>query len=110
MVQPAQVTDVTPDRAVRLFGPAASAAVAEELRRAGVSLRAGVAATVEDGALVLRPGADGSRARACTPCRACSAPRSRVPADELRLLLAGDDARVEGCVARGRRRRRPLAR
>ena len=66
---------------------------------AGVALRTGVAATVEDGALVLAPGRRADRGRpAATPCRGCSARRSRAcPPTSEGFVLAGDDARVEGC-------------
>jgi sulfide:quinone oxidoreductase len=99
MGQPAQVTVVTPEpEPLALFGPAASAAVAEELRRAGVALRAGVTATVEEGALVLRPGGERIEgARLYSVPRLLGPALAGLPADEEGFVLAGDDARVEGC-------------
>jgi sulfide:quinone oxidoreductase len=99
MGKPAQVTVVTPEpEPLALFGPAASAALTEELRRAGVALRAGVAATVEDGALVLSPGGERIEgARVYSVPRLLGPALAGLPADEEGFMLAGDDARVAGC-------------
>jgi sulfide:quinone oxidoreductase len=94
-----EVTVVTPERTpLSLFGEEASAAVAEELRWAGVSLRTGVVGRVEGGALVLEPGGDRLEGR-----RVFAVPRilgpalEGVPADDEGFIRTADDGRVEGC-------------
>lgn len=61
-VDDAEIVLVTPEEApLALFGPRASAAVAQELTDAGIQLRTGVRATVDPehrGMLVLRPGGE----------------------------------------------------
>ncbi len=93
------VTVVTPERrALSLFGDEASAAVADELRAAGVELRTGVVARRDKDGLVLEPG--GVRVAAQ---RVYAVPRllgpaiDGLPVDEEGFILAGDDARVDGC-------------
>ncbi|HYH90111.1 MAG TPA: FAD-dependent oxidoreductase [Solirubrobacteraceae bacterium] len=93
------VTIVTPERrALSLFGDEASAAVTEELRTAGVELRTGVVARRTKDGLVLEPGGERLDAQ-----RLYAVPRlvgpalEGLPADEEGFIVAGDDARVEGC-------------
>jgi sulfide:quinone oxidoreductase len=93
------VTVVTPERqALSLFGDEASAAVADELRAAGVELKTAVVARRDKDGLVLEPGGEHIPAE-----RVYAVPRllgpaiDGLPADEEGFILAGDDARVEGC-------------
>ena len=94
------VTVVTPERApLSLFGEEASAAVAEELQAAGIELRAGVVGrSAEGGGLVLEPGGEKVDVQ-----RVLAVPRlvgpglEGVPHDDEGFILAGDDARVQGC-------------
>jgi len=93
------VTVVTPERqALSLFGDEASAAVADELRAAGVELRTGVVARPDKAGLLLEPSGEQVAAQ-----RVYAVPRllgpaiDGLPADEEGFILAGDDARVEGC-------------
>ena len=90
---------VTPEHTpLSLFGEEASEAVAEELRWAGVELRTGVVARRGDRGLVLEP--DGTRLevdRVFAVPRILGPALPGVPADEEGFVLAGDDARVEGC-------------
>jgi sulfide:quinone oxidoreductase len=94
-----RVMIVTPERrALSLFGDEASEAVAEELRDAGVELKTGVVARRDQGGIVLDPGGERVEAQ-----RVYAVPRllgpaiDGLPADEEGFVLAGDDARVEGC-------------
>ena len=93
------VTVVTPERrALSLFGDEASEAVAEELRKAGVELKTGAVARREGNALVLEPSGERLDAQ-----RVFAVPRllgpalEGMPADDEGFIVAGDDARVEGC-------------
>ena len=93
------VTVVTPERrALSLFGDEASAAVSEELRRAGVQLRTGFVARRDKDGLVLEPGGERLDAQ-----RLFAVPRlvgpgmEGLPADDEGFIVARDDARVEGC-------------
>jgi len=93
------ITVVTPERApLSLFGEEASTAVAEELRWAGVELRTGAVARKEGAGLVLEPSGDRLEVE-----RVFAVPRlvgpaiAGVPFDDEGFLLAGDDARVQGC-------------
>ena len=93
------VTVVTPERrALSLFGDEASDAVAEELRTAGVELKTGAVARRDGSALVLEPGGERLDVQ-----RVFAVPRllgpalEGLPADDEGFILAGDDARVEGC-------------
>ena len=95
------VTVVTPERApLSLFGEEASAAVAEELQRGGHRAAGGCR----------RPGARAAAGSCWSPaasrstCSGCFAvPRivgpgfEGVPHDDEGFILAGDDARVQGC-------------
>jgi sulfide:quinone oxidoreductase len=73
-----QVTVVTPERtALSLFGDEIGAAVAEELRWAGVELRTGVVARAIAAGCCSSPPASGSRSSVCTRCRGSSARASR---------------------------------
>jgi sulfide:quinone oxidoreductase len=94
-----QVTVVTPERApLSLFGEQASQAVAEELSRAGVQLRAGVVARSDHGGLLLEPTGERLEVQ-----RVYAVPRilgpgiEGVPTDDEGFVVAGDDALVEGC-------------
>jgi sulfide:quinone oxidoreductase len=94
-----QVTVVTPERsALSLFGEEPSAAVAEELRWAGVELRTGVVARRDRSGVVLEPGGERLDVQ-----RLFAVPRilgpglEGVPCDEEGFIEAGDDARVAGC-------------
>ena len=93
------VTVVTPERrALSLFGDEASAAVSEELDAAGVELKTGVAARRDKDGLVLEPGGERLEVQ-----RVFAVPRlvgpaiEGLPGDEEGFILAGDDARVDGC-------------
>jgi sulfide:quinone oxidoreductase len=93
------VTVVTPERrALSLFGDEASAAVNDELSRAGVELKTGVVARRDGKALVLEPGGERIEAQ-----RVFAVPRllgpeiGGLPADEEGFIRAGDDAKVDGC-------------
>lgn len=94
-----EVTVVTPERTpLSLFGEQASAAVADELQRAGVALKTGAVARVERGGLVVEP--DGE---ALDVQRVFAVPRivgpaiDGLPADEEGFVEAGDDGLVAGC-------------
>ena len=93
------VTVVTPERrALSLFGDEASEAVAEELRKAGVELKAGAVARRDGAALVLEP--SGERLdvqRVFAVPRLLGPALDGLPADEEGFIVAGDDARVQGC-------------
>ena len=93
------VTVVTPERrALSLFGDEASAAVTDELEQAGVELKTGVVAVRDRDGLVLQPSGERVDAQ-----RVFAVPRlvgpaiDGLPFDEEGFILAGDDARVEGC-------------
>jgi sulfide:quinone oxidoreductase len=95
-----QVTVVTPERTpLAVFGEQASAAVRDELERAGVGLETGAVGHVEHGELVLEPA--GKRLQVE---RVFAMPRllgpgfAGVPADEDGFIVVGDDGRVEGCA------------
>ena len=106
------VTVVTPERrALSLFGDEASEAVAEELRKAGVELKAGAVARRDGAALVLEPcGERLDVQRVFAVPRLLGPALDGLPADEEGFIVAGDDARVRGLRAHlGGRRRRRLA-
>jgi sulfide:quinone oxidoreductase len=93
------VTVVTPEHApLSLWGDEASEAVTEELHWAGVDVRTGVVARGDGDALVLEPSGDRLQVQ-----RAFAVPRivgpaiDGLPMDEEGFIVAGDDARVEGC-------------
>ena len=93
------ITIVTPERrALSLFGDEASAAVTDELARAGVQLKTGVVGLRDKDGLLLEPGGERVDVQ-----RVYSVPRllgpalEGLPADEEGFILAADDARVEGC-------------
>lgn len=93
-----QVTVVTPERApLSLFGEAVSAAVAEELRRAGVGLVTGAVAVRDGTGLVLEPSGERLDVQ-----RVVAVPRLLGPAieglahDEEGFVLIGEDGRVQG--------------
>ncbi|MET0687188.1 MAG: FAD-dependent oxidoreductase [Solirubrobacteraceae bacterium] len=100
MGRPAEIVVVTPEpEPLALLGPAASAAVAEELGRAGIALRTGVLATVEDGTLVLEPGGERIEgARIYSVPRLLGPAITGLPVDDEGFVLTDDDARVEGCT------------
>jgi sulfide:quinone oxidoreductase len=71
------VTVVTPEHEpLSLFGHAASAAVADELRSAGIELKIGVVPRAERGGLVLAPGSDQLSVQRVFAVRDCSGPPS----------------------------------
>jgi sulfide:quinone oxidoreductase len=93
-----EVTVVTPERGpLSLFGTRASAAVAQELRRAGVGIRSGVVSRTAPGGLALRPGAGW-----LPTDRVIAVPRLVGPAipgvayDDEGFIFTGEDARVAG--------------
>jgi sulfide:quinone oxidoreductase len=93
-----RVTVVTPERAaLSLFGDEASAAVAEELRSAGVELKTGAVARREGSGLVLEPSGERLDVQ-----RVFAVPRvvgpgiDGMPSDDEGFILVGDDARVQG--------------
>ena len=93
------VTVVTPEHApLSLFGEEASAAVSDELARAGIELKTGVVGRVEPGGLALEPGGEHLAVQ-----RVFAVPRvlgpglEGLPADDEGFILADDSARVEGC-------------
>jgi len=93
-----QVTVVTPERApLSLFGPEASAALAEELERAGVHLITGAVARRADGGLLLEPSGERLDVQ-----RVFAVPRLIGPAieglaaDDEGFILTGEDGRVQG--------------
>jgi sulfide:quinone oxidoreductase len=94
------ITVVTPERTpLSLFGAEASAAVAEELAAAGVTLETGAVARVAPGGLVLEP-----EGRTLAVERVVAVPRvvgpaiAGLPVDDEGFIRAGDDAHVEGCT------------
>jgi sulfide:quinone oxidoreductase len=93
------VTVVTPERSpLSLFGDEAGAAVAEELRAAGVDLRTGVVARIEGAGITLEPGGERLDVQ-----RVFAVPRlvgpaiDGLPLDEEGFIVAGEDGRVQGC-------------
>jgi sulfide:quinone oxidoreductase len=91
---------VTPEHApLSLFGEEASAAVADELRQAGIELRTGVVARAAKGGLVLEP--DGEHLdveRVYAVPRIVGPAIDGVPLDREGFVLAGDDALVQGAT------------
>jgi sulfide:quinone oxidoreductase len=93
------ITVVTPEHApLSLFGDDASAAVTEELRWAGVDLRTGAVARTDGDALMLSPSGERLPVQ-----RVFAVPRIVGPLidglamDDEGFIVAGDDARVDGC-------------
>ena len=93
------VTVVTPEHTpLSLFGEEASAAVADELRSAGIELKAGVVARKESGGLTLEPGGEQLAVQ-----RVFAVPRllgpvlDGLPIDDEGFILADEGARVQGC-------------
>jgi sulfide:quinone oxidoreductase len=93
-----RITLVTPERQpLSLFGEEASAAVAEELERAGVVLVTGAVARHAEGGLVLEPSGERLEVQ-----RVFAVPRLLGPAleglaaDDEGFVLTGDDGRVQG--------------
>jgi sulfide:quinone oxidoreductase len=94
-----EVTVVTPERSpLSLFGEDASAAVADELSRAGVRLKTGAVARVDAGGLALEPSGETLAVQ-----RIFSVPRlvgpaiEGLPLDEEGFIETGDDGLVSGC-------------
>jgi sulfide:quinone oxidoreductase len=90
---------VTPEHTpLSLFGEEASAAVADELRSAGIELKAGVVARKESGGLTLEPGGEQLAVQ-----RVFAVPRllgpvlDGLPIDDEGFILADEGARVQGC-------------
>jgi len=94
-----QVTVVTPEQTpLALFGEEAGEAVAEELRWAGVDLRAGVVARKAPSGLLLEPeGEQLDVQRVYAVPRLLGPDLEGVPSDEEGFILADDDGLVEGC-------------
>src|SRR5215218_6412478 len=93
------VTVVTPEHTpLSLFGEAASAALADELRSAGIELKTGVVARKEGGGLTLEPGGE-----QLTVQRVFAVPRivghalEGLPIDDEGFIVADEAARVQGC-------------
>jgi len=93
-----QITVVTPERApLSLLGPEAGAAVADELKSAGVRLITGAVAQRADGGLVLEPSGERLEVE-----RVFAVPRLLGPAieglaaDDEGFVLVGEDGRVQG--------------
>jgi sulfide:quinone oxidoreductase len=95
-----RITVGTPEHApLSLFGDEASAAVADELRLAGVDLRTGVVARRSQGGLLLEPGdelLDVQRTYAVP--RILGPALEGLPHDEEGFILAGDDSLVQGAT------------
>jgi sulfide:quinone oxidoreductase len=93
------VTVVTPERTpLSLFGEEAGAAVAEELRWAGVEVRTGVVARRDGGDLVLEPGGERLETeRVLAVPRIIGPGTEGVPVDEEGFIRTDDDGLVEGC-------------
>jgi sulfide:quinone oxidoreductase len=94
-----EVTIVTPEHApLSLFGEDASRTLAEELEWAGIGVRTGAVALVEPGGLRLEPGGERlSAQRVVAVPRLMGPALTGLPRDDDGFILAGDDARVEGC-------------
>jgi len=94
-----KVTVVTPERVpLLLFGEEASKALAEELQWAGVDVITGAVARPEHGGLLLEPAGDRLEVeRSFAVPRIVGPALEGVPGDDEGFILAGDDARVEGC-------------
>jgi sulfide:quinone oxidoreductase len=95
-----RITVVTPEHSpLSLFGDEASAAVADELSRAGIELKAGVVARATADGLVLLPGGEPLDAgRVYAVPRIVGPAIAGVPHDDEGFILAGDDARVQGAA------------
>ena len=94
-----EITLITPESApLALFGRAASAALADELSAAGIRVRTGVIARGDGGNLVLEPSGEPFAADRIVAIPRLVGPRiAGVPADDAGFVIAGDDARVDGC-------------
>jgi sulfide:quinone oxidoreductase len=94
-----EVTVVTPEHEpISLFGEEASAAIADELRSAGVGLKTGVVARVERGGLALEPvGEHLDVQRVFAVPRLLGPDLDGLPADDEGFILADNTARVDGC-------------
>jgi len=95
-----RITVVTPEHApLSLFGEQASAAVADELKQAGVDLRTGVVARKSQGGLVLEPGGELlDMQRVYAVPRIVGPALEGLPHDEEGFILVGDDSLVEGAT------------
>jgi sulfide:quinone oxidoreductase len=93
------VTVVTPERTpLSLFGEEAGAAVAEELRWAGVEVRTGVVARRDGRDLVLEPGGERLETQRVLAVPRIVGPGTEgVPVDEEGFIRTDDDGLVEGC-------------
>lgn len=93
-----RITVVTPEHApLSLFGEEASAAVADELSRAGIELKTGVVARASESGLVLEPGGEPLESgRVYAVPRLVGPAIQGIPHDDEGFILAGDDALVQG--------------
>jgi sulfide:quinone oxidoreductase len=98
--QDVRITVVTPEHApLSLFGEEASAAVADELAKAGIAVKTGVVARPSEGGLRLEPGDEMLDAQ-----RVYAVPRlvgpalEGLPYDDEGFILAGDDSLVQGAT------------
>jgi sulfide:quinone oxidoreductase len=94
-----EIVVVTPEPApLALFGDEAGAALAEELELAGIQVRTGALARMDQGRLVLEPGGEPLDVQ-----RVFSVPRLigpavvGLPSDPESFILTGDDGRVADC-------------
>jgi sulfide:quinone oxidoreductase len=94
-----EVTVVTPEREpLSLFGQEATAAVAEELDSAGVQIKTGAVAQVAPGGLSLHPsGEHFAVQRVFAVPRIVGPALDGLPCDDEGFIVAGEDAKVEGC-------------
>jgi sulfide:quinone oxidoreductase len=95
-----RITIVTPEHTpLSLFGEKASAAVADELRQAGIDLRTGVVGQAAPGGLLLQPnGEQLDVERVYAVPRIVGPAIEGVPFDHEGFVLAGDDALVQGAM------------
>jgi sulfide:quinone oxidoreductase len=93
------VTVVTPEHTpLSLFGEEASAALADELRSAGIELKTGVVARKDRGGLALEPGGEQLAVeRVFAVPRLLGPALEGLPSDDEGFILADETALVQGC-------------
>jgi len=93
------VTVVTPEHTpLSLFGEEASAALSDELRSAGIALKAGVVARKARGGLALEPGGEQLAVeRVFAVPRLLGPALEGLPGDDEGFIVADEGARVQGC-------------